>query len=36
MPDTPGDILERLAPFVLATTVLVVFRERTGMNPDAA
>jgi len=30
-PDTPGDILERLAPFVLATFVLWLFRE--GSEP---
>lgn len=35
MPDTPGDILERLVPFALATCVLVAFRERTGRNPGA-
>ena len=27
LPNTPGDILERLVPFVLATTVLLMFRE---------
>ena len=35
MPDTPGDILERLVPFVLATSVLVVFRQRPSANPGS-
>jgi sodium/proline symporter len=28
MPNTPGDILERLAPFCVAFAVLLMFRER--------
>ena len=35
LPDTPGDILERMAPFALATIVLFVLRERSAVHANS-